>query len=32
MYRFSVFTATSVGEGPALNGTFLTREDSEWIL
>ena len=31
MYSYSVFAATSVGEGPAFNGTFLTGEDSEWI-
>jgi len=29
MYRYSVFAATFVGEGPPLEGTFITREDSE---
>ena len=29
MYRYSVFAATVVGEGPPLDGTFITREDSE---
>ncbi|XP_065904641.1 uncharacterized protein [Dysidea avara] len=28
MYRYSVFAATSVGEGPPLDGTFITREDT----
>ncbi|XP_065904155.1 cell adhesion molecule DSCAML1-like isoform X2 [Dysidea avara] len=27
-YRYSIFPATSVGEGPLENGTFLTREDT----
>ena len=31
MYNYSVFAATSVGEGPSADGSFLTREDSELI-
>ena len=31
MYRFSIFAATSVGEGPSADGSFLTREDSEFM-
>ena len=30
MYNYSVFAATSVGEGPSADGSFLTREDSEF--
>ena len=30
-YTYSVFAANSIGEGPLVNGTFLTREDSEYI-
>ena len=29
VYNYSIFAATSVGEGPSANGDFLTREDSE---
>ena len=29
VYYYSIFAATSVGEGPPVNGSFLTREDSE---
>ena len=29
LYNYSIFAATSVGEGPPANGTFLTREDSK---
>ena len=32
MYNYSVFAATSVGEGPSADGSFLTREDSELII
>ncbi|XP_065903936.1 phosphatidylinositol phosphatase PTPRQ-like [Dysidea avara] len=28
LYMFSIYAATSVGEGPQYNGEFLTREDS----
>ena len=31
VYNYSVFAATSVGEGPPADGSFLTREDSELI-
>ena len=31
LYNYSVFAATSVGEGPSANGIFLTRQDSELI-
>ena len=31
VYDYLVFAATSIGEGPAANGSFLTREDSELI-
>ena len=31
MYNYSIFAATSVGEGPSADGSFLTREDSEFI-
>ena len=31
MYNYSVFAATSVGEGPPADGGFLTREESELI-
>ena len=31
MYDYSVFAATSVGEGPPADGSFLTREDSKLI-
>ena len=30
-YDFSIFAATSVGEGPSADGSFLTREDGELI-
>ena len=30
-YNYSVFAATSVGEGPPADGSFLTREDGESI-
>ena len=30
-YNYSVFAATSVGEGPSADGSFLTREDGELI-
>ena len=29
VYDYLIFAATSVGEGPPMNGSFLTREDSE---
>ena len=29
MYYYSIFAATSVGEGPPFDGLFLTREDSK---
>ena len=29
VYDYLIFAATSVGEGPPVNGRFLTREDSE---
>ena len=29
VYDYLIFAATSVGEGPPVNGSFLTREDSE---
>ena len=29
MYNYSIFPATSVGEGPSADGSFLTRENSE---
>jgi len=29
MYNYSIFAATSVGEGPSADGSFLTSEDSE---
>ena len=32
VYNYSVFTATSVGEGPSADGSFLTREDSELFI
>jgi len=28
-YRFSIYAATVVGEGPQYDGELLTREDSE---
>ena len=31
VYNYSIFAATSVGEGPSADGSFLTREDSELI-
>ena len=31
VYNYSVFSATSVGEGPSADGSFLTREDGEFI-
>ena len=31
VYNYSVFAATSVGEGPSADGSFLTREDGEFI-
>ena len=31
MYNYSVFAATSVGEGPSADGSFFTREDGESI-
>ena len=31
VYDYSIFAATSVGEGPPADGSFLTREDSEFI-
>ena len=31
VYDYSIFAATSVGEGPSANGRFLTGEDSELI-
>ena len=31
VYNYSIFAATSVGEGPTADGSFLTREDSELI-
>ena len=31
VYNYSIFAATSVGEGPSADGSFLTREDSEFI-
>ena len=30
-YNYSIFAATSVGEGPPADGSFVTREDSELI-
>ena len=32
VYDYSVFAATSVGEGPSADGSFLTREDSELFI
>ena len=29
LYNYSIFAATSVGESPPADGSFLTREDSE---
>ena len=31
VYNYSIFAATSGGEGPSADGSFLTREDSELI-
>ena len=31
VYNYSVFSATLVGEGPSADGSFLTREDGEFI-
>ena len=31
IYDCLIFAATSVGEGPSANDSFLTREDSEFI-
>ena len=31
MYNYSIFAATSVGEGPSADGSFLTGEDGEMI-
>ena len=31
VYNYSVFAATLVSEGPSADGSFLTREDGEFI-